>query len=218
MEQLLLDTLRSMATSLISDTRQRLTGIVGLERFDRGGVVVGRALTVKTRATDNLAVYKAMIQAQPGDFLVIEAGGEGGNAIVGGLIALQLEKLGCVGVIVDGAVRDTDELKRSETLACFAKAVSHKGPFKTGPGMVNVPVSICGQIVNPGDVVVADDDGIVTFPPDEASAVVAAVEERRRVEAGIMSEINTAPREMTWVKRILETAGETISDPFEKSC
>ena len=83
MEQLLLDTLRSMATSLISDTRQRLTGIVGLERFDRGGVVVGRALTVKTRATDNLAVYKAMIQAQPGDFLVIEAGGEGGNAIVG---------------------------------------------------------------------------------------------------------------------------------------
>ena len=58
----------------------------------------------------------------------------------------------------------------------------------------------------------------LTFPPEEASAVVAAVEERRRVEAGIMSEINTAPREMTWVKRILETAGETISDPFEKSC
>lgn len=201
--------LKDTPTALISDARQRLTGIVGLTRIDTGGPTVGRALTVKTRAADNLVLYKAMTIAKPGDFLIIDAGGDPNHAVVGGLIALQLERLGCVGFAIDGAVRDVAELRRYTNFACYTKAVSHKGPYKSGPGAVNVPVSVCGQIINPGDIIVADHDGLVSFPVDEVEGVLRAVAERRHHEAAIVSEIEAHPRSLQWVRRILEAADES---------
>ncbi|ADG92007.1 Dimethylmenaquinone methyltransferase [Arcobacter nitrofigilis DSM 7299] len=201
--------LENIATTLISDTRSRMTGIVGLKRIDSGFRTVGRAFTIKTRPSDNLAIYEALTKVKPGDFLIVESGNNCTNALVGELITLQLEKLGGVGIIVDGAIRDYDKLHASTTLACYARGISHKGPFKTGPGFLNVPISICGQIVNPGDIVVADDDGIVTFPEEELDAVLLAVQERIEIEEKVMDEINMTPHSMTWIQDILNVAKST---------
>ncbi|MGB9801649.1 MAG: hypothetical protein ACPLSX_01680, partial [Arcobacter sp.] len=74
---------------------------------------------------------------------------------------------------------------------------------------LNVPVSICGQIVNPGDIVVADDDGIVTFPQEELDAVLLAVQERIKIEEKVMDEINTTPHSMAWIQDIINVAKST---------
>lgn len=198
--------LESISTTLISDTRSRMTGIVGLKRIDSGGRTVGRAFTIKTRPSDNLAIYEALTKVKPGDFLLVESGNNCTNALVGELITLQLEKLGGVGIIVDGAIRDYDKLHASTTLACYARCISHKGPFKTGPGFLNIPINICGQIINPGDIVVADDDGIVTFAESELDSVLLAVEKRIKIEENVMNEITNSPHSMGWIQDILSSA------------
>lgn len=209
MSQNNLKKLEKIGTTLISDTASRMTGIVGLKRIDSGSRTVGRAFTIKTRPSDNLVIYEALTMVKPGDFLLVESGNNCTNALVGELITLQLEKLGGVGIILDGAIRDYEELHSSTTLACYARGISHKGPFKSGPGFLNVPISICGQIVNPGDIVVADDDGIVTFPESELESVLLAVEKRVKIEEKVMEEIIKTPHSMKWIKDILNAAKST---------
>ncbi len=200
--------LARIPTPLLSDALDRLNGVVGLRRFDRGGRFVGTAFTVKTRPGDNLFVYKALEQITDGHAIVIDAGGDMNNAILGELILLVARSRGCVGFVVDGAIRDVAVFDAAG-FPCYARGQSHRGPYKSGPGRLNVPVCIGGQVVSPGDVVVGDEDGIVVFAPDEVERLFAATSAKSAQECAIRAEIASEARHQSWIAAALEPPGKS---------
>src|SRR2546430_4780937 len=149
---------RSAPTSVISDNLARLPGAVGLRPFHRGGRLVGTAFTVRTRPGDNLAIHRALELVGPGDVIVVDGGGDETRALVGEIMKTIAEYRGAAGYVIDGAIRDVAAFAASD-FPCFARTAIHRGPYKSGPGEINVPVSIGGSVITPGDIVVGDQDG-----------------------------------------------------------
>ncbi|PRY05949.1 RraA family protein [Paraburkholderia sp. BL25I1N1] len=195
-----IDRLKNVVTPHLSDNMGRLVGAVGLTRFNKTGKLVGTAFTVKTRPGDNLIIYKALMMMQSGHVLVVDGGGEQHNALVGELVKLHAEQHGCVGFVIDGSIRDVAAF---EAFPCYARSISHRGPYKDGPGELNVPVSIGGQVVNAGDLVVGDEDGVVFFPQDSAEELLALASKHAEKERGIQDEIATGRREQQWIEKLL---------------
>lgn len=198
--------LQQVVTPHLSDNLQRMSGVVGLTRFHQGKKLLGTAFTVKTRPGDNLLVYKALTMMQPGHVLVVDGGGHATNALVGELIMLYAMQRGCVGFVMDAAIRDTAAFYDSD-FPCYARAVSHRGPYKMGPGAINVPVTIGGQVIAPGDIVVGDEDGVVTFPQAAAEALLEAIRKTAETEAAIKAEIALGTVEQQWLKKVLAAHG-----------
>ena len=175
--------LANLATSLISDAYgDRLLGTVGLSSYNTGHVqVVGSALTVKVAAGDNLFVHKALDLAAPNDILVIDGGGDISRALIGELMATRARGLGALAFVVDGAIRDVDFFINNEFL-CWARGVCLRGPYKNGPGQINVPVVVGGMLVNPGDIICGDRDGLIAIPPHLAEQVAQAANEKKQLE------------------------------------
>lgn len=200
----LVQALSQVVTPHISDNLSRHVGVVGLNRYNRTGKLVGTALTVKTRPGDNLYIYKALTMVQPGHVLVIDAGGDFNNAVIGELIKLYAIQRGCVGFVVDGSIRDVASF---EDFPCYARNVVHRGPYKDGPGEVNVPVSIGGQIINPGDILLGDEDGLVCFAPEHADELIGLAAKHQAHEEHIKAEIATGSAEQSWLTKVLESNG-----------
>lgn len=194
----------SVVTPHISDNLGRHIGAHGLTRLNKTGKLVGTALTVKTRPGDNLLVYKAMTMLRPGHVLVIDAQGDINNAVIGELVKLYADMRGCVGYVVDGAIRDVAAFEHSPL---YARAVVHCGPRKDGPGEVNVPVNIGGMIVSPGDIVVGDEDGLVAFPQDQAEEVLRLAGLHAEHEKRVMAEIATGKFRQSWLESALAAKG-----------
>ncbi|GAA4617054.1 DUF1932 domain-containing protein [Saccharopolyspora hordei] len=169
-----------LAVANIGDARDRMGVLDGAIRsLWKGARLVGRARTVWVRSGDNLAVHRAVAAAEPGDVLVVNGQGDTSRALIGELIAERAKARGVVGMIIDGAARDVVELERIG-FGVWARGVSAAGPYKHGPGQIDVPVAVGGVVARPGDVVVADDDGVVVVPAAEA---VAGLLGGRAVEA-----------------------------------
>jgi regulator of RNase E activity RraA len=178
----LIERYRCLSTPTISDCLERAFGILGLFPIGdclsslKGQSMVGPALTVRTRPGDNLVVHKALDIARPGDILVIDAGGDLTNAILGELMSLYAASRGIAGLVVDGSVRDKAMISKGR-IPIFARGVSHRGPYKSGPGEIHGTVSLGGVPVHDGDIIVGDDDGIVVVPRARAEVTAAAAEE-----------------------------------------
>lgn len=198
----LVEAFRQVVTSHLSDNLHRLAGITDLRRFHRGRKLVGTAFTVKARPGDNLAIYHALPQLRPGHVLVVDGGGDTNNAVIGDLILAYAQQRGCAGFIVDGAVRDSVAFLEAD-FPCYARGVSHRGPYKHGPGALNVPVSIAGQVVNPGDIVVGDEDGIVAFPVADAERLLEAARRSAAKEDAIRAEIANGDVQQSWLAPFL---------------
>jgi regulator of RNase E activity RraA len=170
----LIEAFRGAPTSVISDNLARLPGAVGLRRFHRGCKLVGVAYTVRTRPGDNLAIHRALEMVGPDDVIVVDGGGDETRALVGEIMKNIAEHRGAAGYVIDGAIRDVASFAASD-FPCFARTAIHRGPYKSGPGEINVPVSIGGSVISPGDIVVGDEDGVVSFPAAIAATVLEAV-------------------------------------------
>lgn len=170
----LIEAFRNASTSIISDNLERLPGAVGLKPFHRGGALVGVAFTVRTRPGDNLAIHKALELVGPGDVIVVDGGGDESRALVGEIMLNIAKYRGAAGYVIDGAIRDAGALAASD-FPVFARTAIHRGPYKSGPGDINVPVSIGGMVVLPGDIVVGDEDGVVAFSQAIAPKLLEAV-------------------------------------------
>ena len=158
----------------LSDNMSRLAGsAAALRPWHRKGQLLGVALTVRVAPGDNLMVHKAIDIAQPGDVIVVDAGGITSQAIIGEIMSSMAAARGAVGMVIDGAIRDAGALAAG-TFPVYALAATHRGPYKNGPGEIHVPVSIGGMIVYPNDIIVGDEDGLVAIRPDEAPALLAA--------------------------------------------
>jgi regulator of RNase E activity RraA len=196
-----------VATAHLSDNMSRLAGGgAALRPMHKGGRLVGCAITVKVRPGDNLMVHKAIDIAEPDDVVVVDAGGELSQAIVGELMMRRAQQRGLAGLVIHGAIRDLACIG-ADTYPVYALGVTHRGPYKDGPGEINVPVSIGGMVVHPGDIVVGDDDGLVAVPLAEAGAVLELARRHRAKEEITMRDILAGTVDRSWVDRLLTERG-----------
>ncbi len=187
-----------LSTPLIGDTMGRLSGALGLRPYHGTSRLVGPAFTVKTRPGDNLWIHKALDAAAAGDVLVIDGGGIVERALVGELMCSYAKSRGIAGVVVYGAVRDIAYF-REANYPCFASGNTHRGPFRDGPGALQVPVSIGGEAVLPGDLVVADEDGVISIAADEVLQVLAATQKLASKEEVDKAAIKSGTWDRSWV-------------------
>ena len=165
---------RKLPVANVSDAMNRMSaGGTRLRPMHAGGVLVGPAVTVKTRPGDNLMMHKAFDVAAPGDVIVVDAGGDVTNALIGENAAAYAESLGLAGVVINGTIRDSAAIA-ARNFPIFAIGITHRGPYKDGPGEVNVPISIDGMVIAPGDLMLGDADGVVCVPRDRVEEVYAA--------------------------------------------
>jgi RraA family protein len=169
-------------TGLISDCRNRLGVMSSCISRMAGGRLAGPAFTVETVAGENGTIHRALAHAPAGSVLVVDAGGYADRAVWGGILSLAARGRGIAGVVIDGAVRDIDEIRELE-LPLFARATSPAGPHKGWQGRFGHPISCGGVTVAPGDVVVGDADGVVVVPAGEVTRIATDVAERLALEA-----------------------------------
>lgn len=197
----LLSVLHDLPVAALSDSMHRNIGTVGLQPYHRPGksTMAGTAVTMRSRGGDNLTFLRALDFCRPGDVLVIDAGGDVVNAVVGGILTMYAASVGVAGLVVDGAIRDVAEV-RERDFPVYARGVTHRGPYKDGPGEINVPVSVGGMVVNPGDIVVGDQDGLLAIPPAEAAYVI------EQAQAVLVREAETmrAMREGRWSRAFVD--------------
>jgi 4-hydroxy-4-methyl-2-oxoglutarate aldolase len=157
----------------------------GIKPFGPGAKVAGPALTVRCHVGDNLTLHKAIEISQPGDLIVADAGGytETGG-MWGEIMALAARKRGVVGLIIDGAVRDVPILRKMN-FPVFARTSSPGVTVKKTFGSINRPITCGGVVVNPGDLIVGDDDGVVVIPAARVEEVLRAGRERDQKEIRI---------------------------------
>ena len=172
------------------------------------GQLLGTAFTVRVPQGDNLMFHAAMDLAKPGDVIVIDAGGFEDRAIFGELMASYCKKRGIRGIVCDGAIRDRGGLAAMEDFPVYARATTPNGPYKNGPGEINVPVCIGGKVVYPGDIVVGDEDGVLFIRPQDAGKIADATLAVERKEADIMEHIiKDGTYIRPWVNKKLEEIG-----------
>jgi regulator of RNase E activity RraA len=191
--------LKDIAVALLSDQLRRNRGSKGLIPYHAPAPLAGTAVTVRTRGGDNLAILRAYDHCRPGDVMVVDAEGSVDNALVGGIMTLGAASLGLAGMVLDGAIRDVAEI-RERTFPVYAAGVTHRGPYKDGPWAINVPVSVGGMTVRPGDIVVGDQDGLVALSPGEAPAVIAKALKQRDAEEATVQAI----REGRWDRAFVD--------------
>jgi len=197
----LLVALRELPVAALSDNMHRNIGSVGLRPYHRPGrqTMAGTAVTARSRGGDNLTYLRALEFCRPGDVLVIDAGGDVTNAVIGGILSYYAATIGCAGVVLDGAIRDVAEI-RERDFPVYARGVNHRGPYKNGPGEINVPVCIGGMVVNPGDIVVGDQDGLLAFAAGEAVELIEKAKRQMDAEAQTM----LAMKEGRWDRSFIE--------------
>ncbi|MDP9928212.1 regulator of RNase E activity RraA [Variovorax paradoxus] len=197
----ILAALREIPVAALSDNMHRNIGSTGLHPYHRpmARTMAGTAVTARSRGGDNLTYLRALEFCRPGDVLVIDAGGDLNNAVVGGILSFYAAHIGVVGVVIDGAIRDVAEVRARE-FPVYARGVTHRGPYKDGPGEINVPVSVGGMVVNPGDIVVGDQDGLMAFAPDEAALLI----EKARAHLATEAETIRAMKEGRWDRAFID--------------
>lgn len=168
--------------------------------------LIGSAFTVKTRTDDNLMLHKAIDMAVPGDIIVVDAQGDTTHAITGELMVMWAQKRGIAGMVIDGAIRDAGAIRKL-TIPVYAAGVTPAGPYKDGPGEINVPVSCGGVTVKPGDILVGDEDGIVVIDPHYAPEILEKARKTMEKEAGVMADIKNGTWDRSWVDRELRARG-----------
>jgi 4-hydroxy-4-methyl-2-oxoglutarate aldolase len=148
--------------------------------------LVGPAVTVREHPDCNLMSHAAIDLMQRGDVLAVDAGGYTGTAVGGFLMSRKMMSKGVEGVVVDGAWRDRSEITKAK-FPVYCRAWQPGGPHKDVPGSVNLPVSIGGVVVHPGDVIIGDDDGVVIVPSDSLDDVLARAQSIRAREDDVLA-------------------------------
>jgi RraA family protein len=207
-EKGLIEALRNTAAAHLSDNMNRVNAIgAEIRPYHKGGSLAGPALTVKVPPGDNLMVHKAIDIARPGDVIVVDAGGVLTHAIIGEIMSSLAESRGVAGMVIDGSIRDAGALAKS-AFPVYARGVTHRGPYKNGPGEINVPVVIGGTVVMPGEIIVGDEDGLVMVSRSEAAALAETAKKYAAKEEAMLKDIRSGKGvDRSWVDESLKQKG-----------
>ncbi|MFF4905412.1 4-carboxy-4-hydroxy-2-oxoadipate aldolase/oxaloacetate decarboxylase [Streptomyces sp. NPDC001260] len=177
------EALAGYGVATVSEAMGR-TGLLGprIRPVQQGVRVAGTAVTVLGWPGDNLMIHAAVEQCGEGDILVVTTTSPCTDGLFGELFATALKQRGVRGVVLNTGIRDTQEL-RDMGFAAWSRAVSAQGTVKATGGSVNVPIAIDGQVIRPGDVILADDDGVVVVPRERAREAAERSEAREAKEA-----------------------------------
>ena len=209
----LLEAFRGIPVANIDDCMGRLGALDAGIRPINHSPLLGVAFTVKCPAGDNLMFHKALDLAKPGDVLVIAARGSMSRSLCGEIMSTYAKSRGIAGFIVDGCIRDYDELSAFTDFPVYARGVTPNGPYKNGPGEINFPVAIGEQVINPGDILFGDGDSVIVIRPEEAEALAKAGKAVQIKEHGQLADIKSGkgfPR--PFVDKILTEIGVEYVD------
>lgn len=198
---------KGLPVANISDCMARITAAgPRLRPMHKAGHLAGPALTVKTRPGDNLMIHKALTLARAGDVIVVDGGGDLTNALFGEIMVATAVKIGVAGIVLNGAVRDSEEIGQGE-FPLYAAGVTHRGPYKDGPGEINVPIALDGMVIWPGDLIVGDADGLLCIPYDDAEEILAATRKKVEAEKKALADIAAGKLDTTWIDITLSRIG-----------
>ena len=188
----MIEAFRGVPTAWASDCLGRSTGSIGLTAYHGSLTLMmcGPAVTVRVRPGDNLMIHKALEIAQSGDVILVDGGGDVSQALIGGNMRITAIQRGIAGFVLDGAVRDIADFAEG-VIGCYARGHTHRGPSKEGPGEINVPICCSGMIVNPGDLILGDADGVIAIPPFDLPALLPRIKKQAEKEANL-AKINAA--------------------------
>lgn len=166
--------------------------------------LIGCAFTVKVPCGDNLLLHKAIEMAQAGDVIVVNGFGCMERSLCGGLMMETARQKGIRGFIIDGCVRDLDDIRNFDNFSCYARGLQPNGPFKNGPGEINVPIAVGSQVVMPGDIIVGDSDGVVVISPQDAVIIAEAAHKVFKAEEQKMLNYSHGKVNRDWLYSALE--------------
>jgi len=211
-EPSLMEGFRDIPVPNIGDCMNRCAALPSRIRAFHEMRMIGTAYTVSCCGGDNLLFYYAIDHARPGDVIVVAGGGYTERAYCGEIMATMAKKRGLAGFVVDGAIRDPQEIRRMD-FPVFAAGVCPNGPFKNGPGEINVPVSIGSRVIFPGDILVGDPGGIVVIRPQEALEIQKKARAVMEKEAGMMRRIEEkGGLDLSWMYEKLKKDGVLMAD------
>ena len=202
-----IDAYKGLPVANISDCMARMTsGGPGLRPMHKRGYLIGPAITVKCRPGDNLMIHKALTMATRGDVIVVDAGGDLTNSLFGEIMVATAVGIGVAGVVLNGAIRDSEEIGEGE-FPVYAAGVTHRGPYKDGPGEINVPIAIDGMVIHAGDLIVGDADGLLCVPFDNVEEVLAATQNKMALEKQMLADIAAGTLDTAWIDATLKRIG-----------
>jgi regulator of RNase E activity RraA len=199
---------RALPVANVSDCMSRMTaGGPRLRPMHSGAVMAGPAFTVKTRPGDNLMVHKALDIAAPGDIVVVDAGGDLTNAIIGEIMMNYAILRGIGGIVIDGAIRDYGTIRRQD-FPVFAAGITHRGPYKDGPGEIGGAIALGGMVIEPGDLILGDEDGLLCVPYADAARILSETEAKHASEEKTLAAMaaGEAP-DRAWIDAALAKLG-----------
>ncbi len=176
---------RKLSVATVHEAQGRV-GLLSPEirPIKEGLKLVGRAVTVFATPGDNVMIHVAMEQCEPGDVMVVSVNSRSDCGYFGDLLATLMQARGIAGLVIDSGVRDLADLKQMN-IPVFSRCISAQGTVKETLGDVNVPVVCGGQVINPSDLIIGDDDGVVVVRRHELDSVAQKSEARENKEAGI---------------------------------
>ncbi|KAG1241444.1 hypothetical protein G6F68_016720 [Rhizopus microsporus] len=146
------------------------------------------------------------MQIQPGHVLVVDAGGDLTNAIIGEIMTTYAQKRGLAGIVINGAIRDAGTIRRG-SFPVYAAGVTHRGPYKDGPGEINGVIALDGMTIEPGDLILGDEDGLLALPYDQVAALYEAASAKHAVEEEMLAQIAAGTLDTSWIDARLKAQG-----------
>jgi len=215
-DRALVERFRGIPSSNINDMMNRLYNTDATIKSLNNKEMLGTAVTVRAPLGDNMMFHRALDIAQPGDVLVVDGGGCNERSLAGEIMITYAAKKGLAGIVVNGALRDLDGILKQD-IPVYATGITPQGPYKNGPGEINVPVCCGGVVVMPGDILVGDLDGIVVIRKEDAHLVIDEATEKfaketQKLEGYRVKGIDEDKHTAAWIKKTEESGVVTIKE------
>ena len=215
----LIEEFKKIPASNVADVMSRSSAMnprIKLVSSPKSEMMAGPAFTVKARAGDNLLLHAALNLATEGDVIVVSNEEDNTRALIGEVMMAHLRyNKKVAGIIIDGPIRDINEIKDWD-FPVYCTGTTPGGPYKEGPGEINVPISCGGVSINPGGIILADPDGVIVIPKNDAETILEdakkfQIADQNKLQATIKGEIDRS-----WVDKALEEKGIEIIDDVYK--
>ena len=201
----LVELFRGIPLANIADNMGRTPCVdQGIKNYGGSSELLGTAFTVKVPAGDNLLFHMALDLIEPGDVLIVDGNGCMDRSQCGEIMSTYAYKRGCVGIVVDGVIRDVAGIRKIP-MPVYARGVQANGPFKNGLGELLVPVPIGGIVIYPGDIIVGDEDGVLAIRPQDAADVAQKARTTFESETKLLDQIRATG---AWNRKVFHDAVE----------